>query len=202
MLAVTYTTYGIQLQNGDLIFQEACPGETDDTIKQVTTSMDGYNFTHVGMIYIDENDEIFVLQATIPEVTLTPLEEYLYPTSNKACYPISVVGRIQERYQSLIPEALQEGMKLIGRKYNYAFDLSNDSYYCSELIYEIFRRANGGEAVFPLNEMTFKSLKTGEYTKGWIEWFDKLGIPVPEGEPGINPGAMSRSDILSFLIPF
>ncbi|MCD8177931.1 MAG: hypothetical protein LUE98_11120 [Tannerellaceae bacterium] len=42
------------LQNGDLIFQEACKGETEDTIKEVITSAGEYNFTHVGMVYIDE----------------------------------------------------------------------------------------------------------------------------------------------------
>ncbi|WP_165020833.1 YiiX/YebB-like N1pC/P60 family cysteine hydrolase [Dysgonomonas sp. ZJ279] len=188
-----------KLQNGDLIFQEACSGDVATAIKDVTKSSDGNQFTHVGIVYIDENENVFVLEATHPKVILTPLNEYLYPQEHKDSYPKSVVGRLKNEYQHCIPKALKEGMNLIGKDYDYGYILNNDQYYCSELVYDILLKANNGLPVFPLNVMTFKSSETGEFTKEWIDYFDRLDVPVPEGEMGINPGAMSRSDVLSII---
>lgn len=190
---------GIKLKNGDLIFQEACPSDSDNPIKAVTNSIGDYQFTHVGIVYIDDEDQIFVLEATTPEVSLTSLSEYLYPEEEKECYPKSVVGRLKPEYQSLIPKALEIGFTLIGKAYDYGYMLNNDQYYCSELIYEIFRQANEGKDIFPLNVMTFKSKDTEDTAKGWIEHFNKHNLPIPEGELGINPGAMSRSEVVDLI---
>ncbi len=187
-----------KLQNGDLIFQEDCTQITDNTIKEVTSSIEGYNFTHVGIVYIDETEDVFVLEATRPKVVLTPINEYLYP-EGAACYPRSVVGRLEEGYQHLIPKAFDEGMKLIDKEYDDGFILGNDKYYCSELIYDILLKANNGIPVFPLNIMTFKSPDTGEITEEWKSYFEKYGLPIPEGEPGVNPGAMSRSSVIKII---
>lgn len=187
-------------QNGDLIFQESCNGDMGDAIKDVTAGISGYNFTHVGIVVVDSiSGEIYVIEATHPQVCITPLEEYLYPKDSR-CYPKSVIGRLKARYQDLIPSALEEAHKLIGKDYDDAFDLNNDQYYCSELIYEILLKANNGTFVFPLNTMTFKSKETGEYSPNWVTHFKKLGIAIPEGEPGVNPGAMSQqSDIIDII---
>lgn len=189
----------VTLKNGDLIFQEACPSEIENAIKQVTSSIDDYQFTHVGMVYIDSNDHVFVLEANIPEVVLTPLNDFLYPLNKKECSPKSVVGRLKKEYQYLIPKSLEIGITLIGKEYDYGYVLQNDSYYCSELIYEILKQANNGQEVFPLNIMTFKSSDSDQTTTEWIEYFQRHGFPIPEGELGINPGAMSQSDVIEIL---
>ena len=188
-----------KLQTGDLIFQESCSGDMGSAIKAVTSSIDKYQFTHVGMVYIDENDNVFVIEATHPKVTVTLLHEYLYPENNRGCFPISVVGRLKEEYRHCTPKAIKEGFRLIGKEYDDGFVMGNDKYYCSELIYEILLKANNNVPVFPLNVMTFKSPDSDEITKGWKEYFGKLGLPVPEGDPGINPGAMSRSDVIDII---
>lgn len=187
-----------KLENGDLIFQEACPGNLENSIKEVTRSIDNHQFTHVGIVYIDNNDSIYVLEATRPQVVLSALPEYLYP-KGRTCHPKSVVGRLKPEYKHLIPDALEIGFTLIGKDYDYGFVLDNDKYYCSELVYEILRQANSWKDVFPLNIMTFKSNTTGETTQGWIDYFDHLGLSIPEGEPGINPGAMSQSDVIDII---
>lgn len=53
---------GFKLQNGDLIFQEACPDNKDNPIKEVTSSVNSYKFTHVGIAYIAHNDSVYVLE--------------------------------------------------------------------------------------------------------------------------------------------
>lgn len=204
LLYINVSSYAqeFELRNGDIIFQESCPADRENSIKQVTTSIGDYEFTHVGMVYIDQAGRIFVLEATVPKVTLTPIEGYLRPEKAKGCYPVSVVGRLKEKYRALIPDALKTGLGLIGRDYDYGFILGNDSYYCSELIYEILRKANNGKEVFPLNTMTFKSKETELTAKGWIEYFRKHKLPIPEGEKGINPGAMSRSDVIDIVYSY
>ncbi len=199
-LSVLYPSKdGFNLQSGDLIFQEDCSSRTNNTIKAVTSGIGDYRFTHVGIVYIDANDSIYVIEATRPKVAVTPLSEYLYPQDGRGCYPTSAVGRLKPDYQYLIPKALGEALKLVGKDYDDGFILNNDKYYCSELIYDILLKANNKELVFPLNVMTFKSPVTGEITDGWVEYFKKYNLPVPEGELGINPGAMSQSDVIDIV---
>lgn len=191
-----------ELKNGDLIFQESYSGEMSNAIKDVTSSINEYRFTHVGIVYIDANNSIYVIEATHPCVKVTPLKEYLYPEDRKGFYPKSVVARLKPKYQHLIPKALENAFTHIGKEYDDGFVLNNDKYYCSELIYDILLEANNGEPVFPLNIMTFKSPGSNEISKGWKKHFDELNLPVPEGEPGINPGAMSKSDVIDIVFVY
>ena len=196
---LTATANDFEWRNGDLIFQEATGGSnTSRAIKGVTTSVGDYHFTHVGMVYIDEQDSIFVIEATRPRVALTPLSDYLHPPQKKT-RPKSVVFRLKQEYRRCIPKAIEEGLKLVGKEYDDAYTLNDDKYYCSELIYEMLLKANDGAPVFHLNTMTFKSPVTGEFLPEWIEHYEKLGLPIPEGEQGINPGAMSRSEVVEII---
>ena len=77
--------------------------------------------------------------------------------------------------------------------------MGNDSVYCSQLMYLVFKEANNGQEVFQLAPMTFKPLNSDHYFKVWEEYYKELGISVPEGEPGINPAGMSRSSHLNIV---
>lgn len=201
MLLGSDAVFSIELKNGDLLFREPCSGsDVSSAIQRVTQSADHYNFTHVGIVYRPVNeDRIYVIEATSPTVRVVTLEEYLYPNPQKGCKPISVVGRLRAPYQPCIPDAIQEALQLVGKEYDYGYVLDNDKYYCSELIYEIFLKANGGVPVFKLNTMTFKQADSTETDINWIRYFSEKGLEIPEGKPGINPGAMSRSDVLDLL---
>ncbi|MDR1809364.1 MAG: hypothetical protein LBR34_03030 [Prevotella sp.] len=187
----------VGLQNGDLLFQEGCSGDVSDAIKGVTSSVDGYHFTHVGIVWINRSDT-FVIEAIRPRVAVTPLRAYLHP-DGEACPPLSVAARLKEPFRRLIPRAIEEALRLVGKEYDDAFVLNNDKYYCSELVYEIFLRANDGKPVFQLNTMTFKAKGSDGFMPEWVEYYAKLGLPVPEGESGINPGAMSRSEAVEIV---
>lgn len=190
----------IDLKNGDLIFQESCSGNVGNAIKSVTNSIDNYNFTHVGIVWMNNKDTM-VIEATHPCVKIKPLGEYLKPKDEK-CYPKSVVGRLKPELIHLIPNAINEAIRLVGKEYDYAFILDNDKYYCSELIYEILKKSNDNTPVFQLNTMTFKDKITGEFSAEWISYFQKLDTRIPEGEMGINPGAMSKSEVIDILFEY
>jgi hypothetical protein len=200
LFSQNHNLFVLDLKEGDLIFQESFSNNMDNAIKQVTSGIGNYNFTHVGIVYKDSlSDSFYVIEATHPRVQITPLAEYLVTKKNENYPPISVVGRLKAPYQKLIPRAIKEALKLVGKEYDDAFDLTNDQYYCSELIYKILYISNHNEEVFPLNEMTFKSTKTGKFIPYWINHFQKLGIPIPEGKLGINPGAMSKSNLINII---
>lgn len=188
------------LRNGDLIFQESCIGDVGNAIKNVTNSIDNYNFTHVGIVWINNKDTL-VIEATHPCVKITSIKEYLKPR-NEGCYPKSVVARLKPKFSFLIPDAIDEALKLVGKKYDYAFILNNDKYYCSELIYEILKKSNNNIPVFQLNIMTFKCKVTGKFSPEWVSYYQKLDEEIPEGKMGINPGAMSNSDVIDILFEY
>ncbi|MHC4310303.1 MAG: YiiX/YebB-like N1pC/P60 family cysteine hydrolase, partial [Planctomycetota bacterium] len=113
-----------------------------------------------------------------------------------------VVGRVKEPYRHLIPRALKEGLALKGKPYDKVFAIDNGAYYCSELIYEIFLRANANKPVFKLQPMTYKDPDTGQMLTVWEDYFSKLGVSIPEGKPGINPGGISRSRFLTIIYAY
>src|SRR5690606_33541630 len=49
---------------------------------------------------------------------------------------------------------------------------------------------------------TFNDPDTGQPFPAWVEYYRDLGIPIPEGEPGLNPGGMSRSPHLDIVYAY
>lgn len=190
-----------KLRNGDLIFQDVNCGPMCDAINEVTSGYNRAKFSHVGIIWFD-NEKINVIEAISKGVSVTPLANFLNRSVDGNGKPRIAIGRLNNKYQYLIPKALNEAQKLIGKPYDDYFDIKNDAYYCSELTYLIFLKANNKIPVFSLAPMTYKSPKTGEIFPVWIDYFKNLNIPVPEGKPGINPGGMSRSECISMFFPF
>ncbi|CAG5017465.1 hypothetical protein DYBT9275_05777 [Dyadobacter sp. CECT 9275] len=184
---------GMKLQTGDLLFQDLDCGPLCDAIEQVTKSYQGNHFSHIGMVYVRQ-DSIYIIEAIGNEVQLTQLSKFMSRTSNKV-----LVGRVKENYRSLVNEAVNFSVAKLKTPYDDTFLYANGKYYCSELIYDAFKEANHGKDFFRLEPMTFKQPGKNEYFPVWVEYYAKLGIPIPEGKPGINPGGISTAGLLDFL---
>ncbi|MDP4186178.1 MAG: YiiX/YebB-like N1pC/P60 family cysteine hydrolase [Bacteroidota bacterium] len=189
------------LRNGDLLFQDLDCGPMCDAIEEVTQGIKGAKFSHVGIVW-QKSDSLFVIEAISKGVVVTALNDFLGRSQDSQGKPKVVVGRLKNKYRNLINPAIKEALKFLGKPYDDYFQIDNDAYYCSELVYFAFLQANGNKPLFPLSPMTYKSPRTGDYYPVWKEYFQKLGVSIPEGKPGINPGGISRSPMLDIYFSF
>ena len=47
--------------------------------------------------------------------------------------------------------------------------------------------------------MTFLHPETNDTLTVWKNYYSKLGVTIPQNEPGINPGIMSLSDKIEMI---
>ncbi len=188
-----------EIKLGDLLFLDMDCGEFCDAVEKVTFGVNGAKFSHIGLVSVQENGEKLVLEAVSKGVIATPLDTFLSRSKDANGKPKVVVGRLKEQYNFLITNALNEAKKLLGKPYDDVFDLQNDAYYCSELVYEAFKRANAGTPLFEPQPMTFKDPDTKENFEIWVKYYKNLGKPIPEGQLGLNPGGISRSSKIDIV---
>ncbi len=188
----------ILLCNGDIIFQDLDCGKLCDAIEQVTQGINGAKLSHVGIVMINSQHQTFVIEA-YGSVKQTPITTFLRRTTTSDGKPKVLVGRLKPVYQPLINTAIEIAQQAIGMPYDDAFLPNNHKYYCSELLYDCFKKANHDSAFFNLQPMTFKDPISHQYLKTWVEYYQKMNLPIPENIAGINPGAISRSNKISIL---
>ena len=184
---------------GDFLFQDLDCGPTCDAIEAVTWGKDSAKFSHIGFV-VNNNGKWKVLEAISRGVVLTPLEAFLNRSKDMNSNPKVWVGRLKSEYKDLVDSALKIVPNYLGMEYDNEFIYNNGKYYCSELIYDIFKKANNGVEVFELEPMTFKSLKTDEYFPVWIDYYKNLNIAIPQDSLGINPAGISRSKKILIVI--
>ncbi|WP_276132148.1 YiiX/YebB-like N1pC/P60 family cysteine hydrolase [Polluticoccus soli] len=185
------------IQPGDVLFQDLDCGAECDAIEKVTEGIDGMDFSHCGIV-VQMGNEMMVVEA-YGAVKATLVNDFLARTKDASGKPRVVIGRLKDEQSSLADESAEIAKKYIGKGYDDAFEMGNDKYYCSELVYECFKKANKNKPFFQLNKMTFKEPGTDTIMSFWVDYFKKLGKPVPEGKKGINPGAMSRNKDIQII---
>lgn len=187
--------------NGDLLFQDLDCGPYCTSIEKVTEGVDGADFSHMGMVVMQGNQP-YVYEAVSQGVVATPLNTFLQRNTDAAGNPKVMVGRLNEQYQRLVSPAIRQAKNLLGHAYDEVYMDGDDKYYCSELVYEAFKRANEGKPLFTLAPMTYIDPDTGATFPIWKEYFASRGLEVPEGVPGINPGLMSRASFVNIAHRF
>ena len=178
-------------EHGDFLFQDLDCGPLCDAIEAVTPGLGGRHFSHVGLVE-RRGDSLFVVEAiSRGGVVRTPLAEFTGRVRSVGGEPEFVRMRLAPKHAPLLPAALAFCDSVMGMPYDAAYRLDNGSYYCSELLYDAFRHAQGGTEVFALHPMTFRRPGTEEFDPAWVAYYDELGAPIPEGEPGCNPGGLA-----------
>ena len=178
--------YNIHLQTGDLLFCASGSGELSKAIDQATQTANQTHFDHVGIVEVDK-DTIRVMNAAPKKgVCREFIGQFLTSEHGQI---VATVYRLSTNYQKAIPKAMLKAREFMGQPYNFTYKLHEKGLYCSEFVYKIF----AADSIFTLNPMTFKNPETGKILTGWISHYRKLGIPVPEGEPGCNPNGLASS---------
>lgn len=197
------------LQKGDILFQDLDSSPLCEAIEQVTPGYKKANLSHIGIVvelgdpfcinsdYNYEND-IRILEAIPDKVTTTRLDSFLNRSFDKTKKPKVIVGRLKKKYQYTIDDAIKFLKSKIGTSYDNAFIINNNSYYCSELIYEAFKK----DSIFRLQPMTFLDPLTEDTLQIWKEYYLQLKIDIPQNEAGINPGIMSLSNKIDIIYEY
>ena len=183
-------------QVGDIFFQDLDCGPPCQAIEAVTSGYQGAQLSHCAIITSigTSNHDTILTEAIGETVTQTTLHEFLN-RSNKV-----FVGRLKDEYQYMIPDAITYiQTDLNGKPYDYIFDITDDTYYCSEIIYEGLKIADSSQELFSLKPMTFNEPGTDMPFVHWVEYYEDLEHPIPEGELGLKPGGMSRSDAIEII---
>jgi hypothetical protein len=192
LFACTQPESKIKLQSGDLLFREKSSENISEAIDQVTQTSGATHFSHVGLVEVADTG-IVVLHA-YPEggTCIVSLNEFLHPKGDS----VRVIAyRLKYEGQKAVPAAIEKAHSMLGKPYNFSYILSDTAHYCSEFVYLAF----AADSVFKLEPMTFKDPKTGTFPVAWVEYYQKMGIEIPEGQPGCNPNGLAASEKLEQL---
>ena len=182
-----------EYRSGDFLFLDLDCGPLCDAIEAVTQGYEGQSFSHVGMVLV-RNDSVYIIEAIGKAVVLTPLANFLAYTKKPAWQ-----FRLQDSLQHRIQPALEFALQKLGVPYDDVFLPNNGKYYCSELLFDAFQSTSPGPNPFRLEPMEYRKPGTTEVFPVWKAYFEKRGIPVPQGLPGCNPGGLSRSPALYLI---
>lgn len=120
------------LKEGDIIFQTSKSSQSKYIIMATRSQ-----WSHCGII-IEKPDGLYVLEA-ISTVSLTPYQQWVERGKGK---------RVGVRRYTDEPVKIKYG-KYLGKPYDFAFKFGNSKWYCSELVYDIYKRQLGVELCEP-----------------------------------------------------
>ena len=167
------------LCEGDLLF---CAKQGDNPITDVTQGVGGMKIDHVA-IFHRVGGRAFALEAIHRGVCLTPIDSFMARREQV------VAARLKDTVG--VAQSVERAIKFLGKPYDFNFMPDDSAFYCSELVQKSYRYQDG-TLVFKPIPMSFHD-KTGKVTPYWRDYYARQGLQVPEGEPGSNPGDLSRN---------
>jgi len=182
-----------QFREGDFIFQDLdC--DICDAIEIVTRKVSSpYSFSHVALV-VKINEQFVALEAIGDKVQITSIKQFVNRSKNEQGQNKIVHARLKKNFLPLTEKAIAFAKMQIGKPYDDAFTYGQETYYCSELIYDAYQYAQNGKPFFELSPMTFKNPATNTYFDAWKKYYEKLGMPIPEGAPGCNPNGIFEEE--------
>lgn len=173
------------LCEGDLLF---CAQEKGNNITDVTQGVGGMKIDHVA-IFHRQGGRTFALEAIHSGVGLTPTDSFM------ARREVVLAARLRDTLG--VARSVESALRFVGRPYDFNFMPDDSAFYCSELVQKCYRDSRG-ELVFKPIPMSFHD-QSGRITPYWHDYYARQGLQVPEGEPGSNPGDLSRSAAICIL---
>ncbi|MBN1617839.1 YiiX family permuted papain-like enzyme [Candidatus Dojkabacteria bacterium] len=177
------------LKEGDIIFQTSLSNQSKAI--QLAT---GSQYSHMGIVFM-EGVVFYVLEAVQP-VKVTKLTDWIKRGEEEKY----VVKRLKGSDSILTKENLlkmkQVGRQYLGLDYDIHFEWSDDKFYCSELVWKIYKKALDIEIgeLQKLKDFDLNSSVVKEKLK------ERFGEKVPLEEPVISPISMYNSQKLETVI--
>lgn len=173
------------LRDGDLLFVVNHAG---NNITSVTDGVDGLGIDHVAVYAGGEVIEAIPVKGVVE----SSLDSFLVRLSEKEAL---LVGRVKGLDAKT---SVGNARKFIGLPYDDIFMPGDSAVYCSELVQMSYVSKKGTKPVFGTIPMSFHD-STGLVTDFWTKFYAARGLSVPEGEPGTNPGQISRDPNVRIL---
>jgi len=135
-LAAPPVPAGLQVKEGDLVFQRSQSGQS----KAVALAT-GSPYTHMGVVLVQDGQPV-VLEAVQP-VKMTPLARWIARGDGGRV----VVKRLRDADRVLTGDVRDRmhrlGAAWLGRPYDLQFRWDDERLYCSDLAYKLYERAAG-----------------------------------------------------------
>lgn len=180
-LLATLAAPAQELLEGDLLF--SC-SEESNAITDVTSGVEQLPIDHVAVVHRigGETGPLYVIEAIKPMVCLTSIDTFLCKN------PQVIIGRVNIAFD--VRTSIKRCLHMVGKPYDDLYLPGDSAVYCSELV-QMNYVDEKGSPVFETVPMSFHDA-TGHITDYWTEFYGTRGMAVPEGEPGTNPGELSR----------
>lgn len=183
----------LKLKKGDILFTSPEYNNSHDNlssaINSVTNTQSQMNYTHMGILDIDICGR-WVIHADFKKGVVRESLDYFLANIGKVD-----VYRIENNKKDILTKVLEKANNLIGQNYDYYYIINDTTQYCSGLIYRVFESAD----IFELEPMTFVDPGKNQFHKFWVEYYDSLGVEIPEGKLGCNPNKMAESEHLYYV---
>ena len=192
LIVISVACKAQSLQNGDLLFNYQEPKSGfGGAIVEATNKKDELGISHVAIV-MKNGSCTQVIEATGKHgVWICPIDTFLVHAEHSADgKPLILVGRLKDA--STASKSVERALKYLGRPYDWLFSDTDEEIYCSELVHLSYLDKDG-EYIFPQQPMSFHG-EDGIILPYWIDYYKKKGLKVPEGAPGTNPAALSKSD--------
>ncbi len=184
---LTFKKRGAQyerLQTGDIVFQDT-GGEQGAAVKAAT----GSRYTHCGVVF-EIDGKLHVLEAVQP-VSVVTLEDFRKRSRVFHARRLQDPGKMNRK---ALQKALKWGRSQIGKDYDPMFQWDDETLYCSELVWKIYKKSTDLELCQP---KTFKSyfLDRPEVRRVIAQRYGDPG-KMPLKEPVVAPSDLAASPLL------
>ena len=179
----------ISLKTGDLLLVKKAQNKLSEMILESTKQVDLnqiLDYYHIAIVE-KEGSSLFVLHATKDHGCIRQLLDQF----------ISEEGLI-DVYRKSNPlmnpqEILKRAKFMLGVPYNPSFRVDQPGYYCSDYVVNAFKDEN----IFHLSPMAFGP--NGSVLPEWQQYYENLGLPVPNGQLGSSPNSLISQGHLKFI---
>jgi len=177
------------LKEGDIIFQSTASRQCE-AVKLATKS----KYSHVGMVFKKDGDWM-VFEAVQP-VKYTKFKEWTTHGENNHYVVKRLVKRDSFLSDSILSRMKIEGAKYLNKNYDIYFGWSDESIYCSELVWKVYKDVVGVEVG------QLQKLKEFDLSQGIVKQIveERYGENIPWEETVVSPAAIFVSSNLRTII--